>query len=220
MGELSNIRNLIRKELILEWRTKFALTGILLYVVSSFFIALLSFVVIRDALTWNSLFWIIMLFSAINAVAKSFMQESRGKQMYMATLASPQAILIAKMVYNTVLMFLLTIVAMALYSLFFGLPPKDLGMYFIAVLLGSISFSTLFTLVSAISSKAGNGGILMAILSFPVIIPVIIVLIRLAKNALDGLDRSVSVDEILTLIVINVLAVTFSLLLFPYLYRE
>lgn len=220
MDEVKIIRHLIYKELVLEWRSKFALTGVLLYVVSSVFVALLSFVVIKDKLTWNSLFWVIMLFSAINAVAKSFMQESPGRQLYLATLASPQSLLIAKIIYNSVLMLVLSILAMAIYSLFFGLLPQDKGLYFVAVLLGSLSFSTIFTLVSAISSKAGNGGILMAILSFPLIIPVMIVLIRLAKNALDGLDRAVSFNEIITLLIINVLAITFSLLLFPYLYRE
>ena len=220
MDEIKIIRHLIYKELVLEWRSKFAITGVLLYVVSSIFVALLSFVVIKDKLTWNSLFWVIMLFSAINAVAKSFMQESRGRQLYLATLASPQSLLIAKIIYNSVLMLVLSIIAMAIYSLFFGFLPQDKVLYFVAVVLGSLSFSTIFTLVSAISSKAGNGGILMAVLSFPLIIPVMIVLIRLAKNALDGLDRGVSFNEIVTLLIINVLAITFSLLLFPYLYRE
>ena len=220
MDEVKIIRHLIYKELVLEWRSKFALTGVLLYVVSSIFVALLSFVVIKDKLTWNSLFWVIMLFSAINAVAKSFMKESRGRQLYLSTLASPQSVLIAKIIYNSLLMLVLSILAMAVYSLFFGLLPQDKGLYFVAVLLGSLSFSTIFTLVSAISSKAGNGGILMAILSFPLIIPVMIVLIRLAKNALDGLERAASFNEIVTLLIINVLAITFSLLLFPYLYRE
>lgn len=220
MDEVKIIRHLIYKELVLEWRSKFALTGVLLYVVSSIFVALLSFVVITDKLTWNSLFWVIMLFSAINAVAKSFMQESRGRQLYLSTLASPQSVLVAKIIYNSLLMLILSILAMAVYSVFFGLLPQDKGLYFVAVVLGSLSFSTIFTLVSAISSKAGNGGILMAILSFPLIIPVMIVLIRLAKNALDGLERAASFNEIITLLIINVLAITFSLLLFPYLYRE
>jgi heme exporter protein B len=60
----------------------------------------------------------------------------------------------------------------------------------------------------------------MAILSFPVIIPLLVVLIKLSKNAMDGLDRSVSYDEIGVLLAINVIVVTTSLLLFPYLWRD
>jgi heme exporter protein B len=64
-----------------------------------------------------------------------------------------------------------------------------------------------------------QGG-LMAILSFPVIIPLLVVLIKLSKNAMDGLDRSVSYDEIGVLIAINIIVITTSLLLFPYLWKD
>ncbi|MGZ3901759.1 MAG: heme exporter protein CcmB, partial [Bacteroidia bacterium] len=70
------------------------------------------------------------------------------------------------------------------------------------------------------ASKAGNNGTLMAILSFPVIIPIILVLVRLSKSAMDGLDRSVSYGNIGVLCAINIIVITTSLLLFPYLWRD
>lgn len=219
MDLLSQVKYLIKKELLLEWRSKYALNGVLLYVVSTVFVCFLSFVSI-DKITWNALFWIIMLFASINAVAKSFLQESRGRQLYIYTIASPLALIIAKTLYNVMLMTLLTCIALLFYSLVFGVVPLDLPMYFVAALMGSLSFSTIFTMVSAIASKAGNGGMLMAVLSFPLVIPVLIVLIKLSKNAIDGLDRSVSMDEIATLAIVNVMAGAVSLLLFPYLWRD
>jgi heme exporter protein B len=169
----------------------------LLYVVSTVFVCFLSFVSVPEKLTWNALFWIIMLFASINAVAKSFLQESKGRHLYIYTLVSPVALIIAKTVYNSLLMIGLTLIALLFYTLVFSFPAgADMGMYLVATVLGSLSFATIFTMVSAIASKAGNGGMLMAILSFPIIIPVLIVLIKLAKNAIDGLDRSVSLDDI------------------------
>ena len=73
-------------------------------------------------------------------------------------------------------------------------------------------------MISAIASKAGNNGTLMAILSFPVIIPVILVLIRLSKNAMDGIARSASYYNIGVLVAINAIVISTSLLLFPYLW--
>ncbi|MGV3546877.1 MAG: heme exporter protein CcmB [Pedobacter sp.] len=214
------VKHLIKKEIILEWRSKYALNGVLLYVVSTVFVCFMSFQVV-EKLTWNALFWIIMLFASINAIAKSFLQESRGRQLYIYTLVSPAALIIAKTIYNSLLMMLLTVIALAFYSLVFE-PSKDIDilMYLVAAVLGSLSFATIFTMVSAIASKTGNGGMLMAILSFPIIIPVLIVLIKFAKNAIDGLDRSVSLDEIGLLAVINVIVMTVALLLFPYLWRD
>lgn len=219
MNLLAQVKFLIRKELLLEWRSKYALNGVLLYVVSTVFVCFLSFVSVNKV-TGNALFWIIMLFASINAVSKSFLQESKGRQLYIYTIASPLALIISKTIYNVLLMMLLTVIALGFYSLVFGFAPGDMGLYIIATLLGSLSFSTIFTMVSAIASKAGNGGMLMAILSFPLIIPVLIVLIKLTKNALDGLDRSVSLDEIGLLMVINILVTAVSILLFPYLWRD
>lgn len=216
----NQVKQLIKKEVLLEWRSKYALNGVLLYVVSTVFVCFLSFVSI-EKLTWNALFWIIMLFASINAVAKSFLQESKGRHLYIYTLVSPTALIIAKTIYNSLLMIVLTLIALLFYSLVFDFPAEaDLLMYLVATVLGSLSFATIFTMVSAIASKAGNGGMLMAILSFPIIIPVLIVLIKLAKNAIDGLDRSVSFDDIGMLVLINVMVMSASLILFPYLWRD
>jgi len=213
------VKYLVKKEVLLEWRSKYALNGVLLYVVSTVFVCFLSFVSTKPV-TWNALFWIIMLFASINAVSKGFLQESRGRHLYIYTIASPLALILSKTIYNVLLMTLLTLIALGFYMMVFSYVPEDLGLYLIAALLGSLSFSTIFTMVSAIASKAGNGGMLMAILSFPVIIPVIILLIKLTKNAIDGLDRSVSLDEIGLLVVVNVLVTAVTLLLFPYLWRD
>jgi heme exporter protein B len=219
MNLFTEVKHLIQKELLLELRSKYALNGVLLYVVSTIFVCFLSLVSVVPV-TWNALFWIIMLFASINAVSKSFLQESKGRQLYIYTIASPLALIISKTIYNILLMVFLTLIALGFYMLVFDYVPQDLGLYLLAAVLGSLSFSTIFTMVSAISSKAGNGGMLMAILSFPVIIPVLIVLVKLTKNAIDGLDRSVSLDEIGILIVINILVGAVSLLLFPYLWRD
>nr|WP_068887218.1 heme exporter protein CcmB [Pedobacter panaciterrae] len=219
MQLLHQVKYLIKKEVLLEWRSKYALNGVLLYVVSTVFVCFLSFVSIVP-ITWNALFWIIMLFASINAVSKGFLHESKGQQLYIYTIASPLALIISKTVYNVLLMMLLTLIALFFYMMVFDYVPQDLGLYIIATVLGSLSFSTIFTMISAIASKAGNGGMLMAILSFPVIIPVLIVLIKLTKNAIDGLDRSVSLDEIGLLLIINALVAAVTLLLFPYLWRD
>lgn len=220
MDLFSQVKFLVRKEIMLEWRSKYAFNGILLYVVSTVFVCYLAFREISNAPTWNALFWIIMLFASVNAITKSFIQESRGRQLYYYTITGPQAIIISKIIYNILLMLLLSVIALGFYTLVFKNPLGDPLFYLLSVLLGSISFASVFTMISGIASKASNGGALMAILSFPVIIPLLVVLIKLSKNAMDGLDRSVSYDEIGVLLAINVIVVTTSLLLFPYLWRD
>ena len=117
-------------------------------------------------------------------------------------------------------MSLLSLLALLVYLVFFTNTIGDPLFYFIAVLLGSMSFSTVFTMISAIASKAGNNGTLMAILSFPVVIPVILLLIRLSKNAMDGISRSFSYGGMGVLLAINAIVITTALLLFPFLWRD
>jgi heme exporter protein B len=219
--------HLLKKEILLEWRSKYAFNGVLLYVASTVFVCYISFQLTPGftgsngyPIVWNVLFWIIMLFASVNAIAKSFVQESKSRLLYYYSIASPQAIILSKTIYNILLMSLLSVLALLVYKVFFVNTLGDPLFYFIAVLAGSISFSTIFTMISAIASKAGNNGTLMAILSFPVVIPVILVLIRLSKNAMDGLDRSASYGNIGVLCAINAIVIATSLLLFPYLWRD
>jgi|SRR5665213_2549925 len=219
--------HLFKKEVKLEWRAKYAFNGVLLYVVSTVFICYIAFNLNPGfagstgyPIVWNVLFWIIMLFASVNAITKSFMQENKNRLLYYYSIASPQAIILSKTIYNALLMTLLSVLALLVYQVFFTNKIGDPLFYFVTVLLGSISFSTVFTMISAIASKAGNNGTLMAILSFPVVIPVILLLIRLSKNAMDGIDRSFSYENIGVLLAINVIVITTSLLLFPYLWRD
>lgn len=219
MSFLEQVRYLVYKEMLLEWRSKYAFNSILLYVVSTVFVCYQAFRSV-DGTVWNALFWIILLFASINAISKSFVQESRGRQLYYYTLVSPNAVILSKIIYNIALMLVLSLIALLTYSVIFRNPIGDPFLYLVSVVLGSISFATVFTMISGISAKANNNGTLMAILSFPVIIPLLIVLIKLSKNAMDGLDRSVSYDEIFVLLAINAIVISVSLLLFPYIWRD
>ncbi len=217
---LKEIKFLIEKEIMLEWKQKYAFNGILLYIISTVFICYLSFRQIVDVPTWNALFWIILLFAAVNAVAKSFMQESRGRQLYMYTIVSAQAVILSKIIYNVLLLLVISFVNLLFYSLFIGNIVEDMPMFILGLFLGSAGFASVLTLVSAIASKAGNNTTLMAILSFPILIPMLITIIRFSKNSIDGLSASVNYQFIVLLTGLNVLVIALAFLLFPYLWRE
>ncbi len=223
LGMWKEISVLISKEATLEWRQKFALNGILLYVVSAVFITYLSVGAKQGnitAPTWNALYWIIILFSAVNAVAKSFVQEHQGRQLYYYMIASPEAIILSKIIYNTGLTLILALLGYGVFSVILGNPVQDQGLFLLNLTLGAMGFSASLTMVSGIASKAGNNATLMAILSFPVIIPILLMAIRISKNAMDGLDWSVSIDKLLTLLAINAIVAVTGYILFPYLWRS
>jgi heme exporter protein B len=210
---------LLKKEWLMEWRNKYALNGILLYVFATVFVVYLSFKVVGPN-AWNALFWIIILFSSINAVAKSFLQESSGRTLYYYQLASAEAIILSKTIFNQLLLLLIGLVAYGFFSILVGNPIEDFRTFALAGILGALGLSSCLTMVSAISAKSGNNSTLMAVLSFPIVVPILLLLVRISKNAIDGLDFSVSVDKLVALASINVLIFALSLILFPYLWRD
>jgi len=217
------ILHLIHKELTLELRRKAVISGIGVYLFSLIFICYLTFSLRQNSIneaTWSALFWLAILFSVVNSVAKSFIGEKKGSFIYYYSVASPQAIILSKILYNTLLCLVLSLAGYALFSLFIGNPIQDQGLFLLTLLLTSFGFSAALSLISGIASKANNSNILMAVLSFPVILALLLMAIKITKNVLDGLDRSVSVDELLNLLAINCILTGLSYMLFPYIWRS
>ena len=84
------------------------------------------------------LYWIAILFTSVNAVAKSFLQESEGRQYYFYTPASPQHIILAKMAYNAVVMVVMSGLAL-LFTSPQGYPVEDDASFLLAMLLGALA---------------------------------------------------------------------------------
>jgi len=217
------IKALVAKEFLLEWRQRYALSGLVLYVVSTVFICYLSFNLKRGVLnpiTWNTLFWIILLFTAINGISNGFNQERAGRFYFYYTLASPESIIVSKIIYHAILMLGISFTALGFYIMVMGNPVQDLGLFMATVALGALGFSSTLTMIAAIASKAQNSGTLMAVLGFPVMLPMLLMLIKTSKNALDGIARSASYQELLTILAINMIVLACSYILFPYLWRS
>jgi heme exporter protein B len=216
----SEIIYLLKRDIALEWKQKYALNGLLLYIISTIFVCYLSFKQVINIPTWNALFWIIILFTSINATSKSFSTESRGKLLYFYTLTSAHAVIISRIIYNALLMLLISLIGYVIYSLLIGNPVQDHTYFILGIVLGSVGLSSTLTLVAGIASKTNQNSTLMAILSFPVILPMLLILIKFSKNAADGLAHSVQQPYILALLSLNLVVFVLSLLLFPFLWKE
>jgi len=220
---LGNIKILIAKEFQLELRRKSVISGLGLYLFSIVFICYLTFSLRQNLITplvWTAVFWITLLFTVINAVAKSFIGERKSRDIYYYSIASPASIILSKIIYNFLLCLLMSFTGLLLFNLFLGDPVADQFLFSVVVALASWGFAASLTLLSGIASKTTSSHILMAVLSFPVVISILLLAIQVTKNCLDGLDRSVSWDEILTLTAINCLVTAVSYLLFPYIWRS
>lgn len=190
----------------------------LLYVGATIFVLYMS-IENPDAPTWNGLFWIIQLFISINAVAKSFLQESQQRMLYYHTIVSPQQFILAKLLFNSLLMLVMGILSFVLFSLFMTYPVRQTGMFIGIVFLGGWSLSLVFTFLAAIAAKAQQNAAIMAILGFPIIIPQLMVLMKLSGLVFDA-GASVPPLYIGLLLATDLLVILLSVILFPFLWKD
>jgi heme exporter protein B len=217
---MKSVMALLRKDILLELRQQHTLYGILLYIASTIFVLYLAIDEI-EANVWNGLFWVIQLFVCVNAVAKSFLQESRGKMLYYFSIVSPVEFIIAKIIYNIGLMIGMSLVSLVLYSFFLSSPVNNVLQFTGIVVLGGASISLVFTLMSAIAAKANQNAALVAILGFPVILPLLLLLMRLSKAAFNEIFRDGALMQLSGLIIgLDALIVAMAVILFPYLWKE
>jgi len=76
------------------------------------------------------------------------------------------------------------------------------------------------TLVSAISYQVRNNSAIMSVLSFPIILPILLILIKITKIAASNFSWNLVQDDIYLLILLNIITLSLSKILFGYLWRN
>ena len=218
-SDSAKIFTLLKKEWQTDIRNRSAFYGVFLYSLLTVFLIFYSFKQV-EAITWVSLFWIITLFAALNAMAKSFLQESTLRWNYYYTLFSPTQLLLAKFIYNFGLLTTITLFNFILFVVFLGFPVQNISMFLCSVLLGVFSFVFMFSIMSSISAKASKNASLSAILSMPIIIPLLSVLINFSVKTITANSSVIFYSDIVLLSSIDVLMFALGILLFRFIWRD
>ena len=218
MNSSKQIFTLFKKDLLLEVRQQYAFYGVILYVGATIFVLYMS-IENADTPTWNGLFWIIQLFISINAVAKSFLQESKNRMLYYQTITNPVNFILAKLLFNSVLMLVMSALSFILFALFMNYPVERPATFIGLVFLGGWSLSLVFTFLAAVAAKAQQNAAIMAILGFPIIIPQLLLLMKASSTVFDN-ATPLPVITILLLFASNILVILLSIILFPFLWKD
>ncbi|HVB02764.1 MAG TPA: heme exporter protein CcmB [Chitinophagaceae bacterium] len=219
IGKSAQIFILIKKDLLLEWRQKYAFYGVLLYVGSTVLVIYTGFLH-REERVWNAMFWITQLFITVNTIAKSFLQDSPGRMLYYQSTVSARIYILSKLAYNLMLMLVMSVLSLGLFLAFLGNPLINPALYLGMVCLGGISLSMMFTMLAAISAKAGQNAALMVIMGFPMVIPALIVLVNASATAFQPGYQPGLFRLVLILGCLDLLSISLSLILFPFLWKN
>lgn len=219
MNSLKTISTLFKKDLLLEIRQQYSFYGVLLYVASTIFVLYLAMGHPDDDV-WNGLFWMIQLFICINAVAKSFLQESRGRMLYFYSVAGPRDYVLSKLMFNALLMLVMSLMSLLLFWLLMGNPLRNPLQFVGLVCLGAVSLSLVFTFLAAIAAKAQQNAALMAIMGFPIIIPQLLLLMKISSTAFSSVIQAGLGQMVSLLGALDIMVIVLAIILFPFLWKD
>lgn len=220
MTTLRQIYKLLIWEVKVELNDKYALGSVILYVIAT---TVIVYAAIGDGLepvVFNAFYWVIVFFGAVVAAGRTFLREGGKRLYYFYTLADPLALLASKLIYNLLVIWVIAGLTFGLLSFFAGAAVVVNALPFLlAVLLGGIGLSAILTFVSAVSARAGGNSTLMAVLSFPLVIPLLQLLVTSGLFGVDVGATDVYQPTFLTLAV-DLLALAVCILLFPFVWKD
>jgi heme exporter protein B len=209
---------ILHKELAIEFRQKFAVGGVFLFAATVVFLIYKTFNTIQ-AREWVLLLWTMLLFSGLQAVVKTFMQEKQETWLYYYTLFDPISLVAAKLLYNLLFLSLIFVFTVGCMSLFSGFPIRDLRLFASGAALGLTGLATIFTFVSVMASSERSASVLMSILALPLTLPVVLLMVKISSVS-AGLMMDTSVyDDVALVAGIDSLLLGSTFLLFPLVWR-
>lgn len=214
---------IFRKDWKSELRTRYAISALVMFVITTISIILFSLGSEGASLSaLSGMLWVAVFFAAMSGLSRTFVtEEERGTSMTLQLLASPTAVLFGKLLFNLILVILLNAFVVLLYSIFISeFIIKTWSIFVVTVALGSIGFAAAATIIAAIIARANTKGTLYPVLAFPILLPLLLTVINGTRLATEGAYFDEALGEFNILISYIVAVVAVSYILFDYVWKD
>lgn len=222
VGLVSRALAVFAKDLRLELRSRYALNAILMFAITT--LAVVSFSLGQGGLSPKllaALFWVVIFFSAMSGLAQVFIREEEaGTALALRLLADPDPVYIGKLAFNFTLLAVMTVIVTPIFFIFTDAPNKYIVSFLPILALGVIGLAGATTLVAAIISRASVKGALFAVLSFPILMPLLLALVASSEKVFGGSGLGAAAAELQFLFAYAVVMITLSFLLFKFVWQE
>ena len=210
------------KDIRQEFKTRYSLNAILLFALVTLFAVSFSIGAFNagDEIK-SALLWVIIFFSAMSGLSHVFVrEEEKHTADTLKLLTGPTSIFLGKFFFNLFLLYLLECITVPLYFALMNFEVEGIFLFFSILLIGSFGLSAGATMTAAIISKANAKGALFAVLSFPILLPVIVAGINGTKISVKDIDISAAGGELQMLVAYAVVVLTAAILLFDFVWNE
>jgi len=218
----------LAKDVRSEYRTRYAFSAVLLFAVTA--LAVVSFSVSPyslDADVQAAFLWIVLFFSAMMGLSRSFVREEETRTaMSLRLTTASESVYMGKLMFNIALQAAVAVVVVPLFLVLMDIAPAHPGLLFWATLLGTLALASSSTIIAAIVSRANAKGAIFAVLAFPVTLPGLSSAIRATIAGLRGVVGSGSgptagaAGDLRALTAYSVLMIASSLLLFDFVWDD
>jgi heme exporter protein B len=202
-----------------EWKNKFNIMASLLFIFSAALIAYLSLPSL-DSQHFSAVFWIVVIFTTLQGISKAFLQMRKQHYLFWHQLYTAQNFLAARLIQSCILMLVYTLMALFLFNLFFEIQLHTWTAFTISCILTGIGISSIFTISSSIASKTEQPGVLMPVLSFPILLPIILVGSKAGAKSLQDLEVNVIFADWGILLCIDTLIVLMGIFLIKFIWKD
>lgn len=212
----------LKKDIKCELHSKQALSAVLLFAVTSTVAVSFSLELWgRRSEIAAALLWIVIYFSAMSGLGRSFVHEVETYTASLLKLAvRPNSVYLGKLLFNFLTLVTLEVVVVPLFIILMGCPVKNWSVFIALLLLGSLALSSGATITAAMVSRASNKGALFAVISFPLLIPALGVAISGTNIAMDTSAITGAMSDIRLLIYYCGVVITASLMLFRFVWED
>ncbi len=217
---VNSVIALVVKDVRCELRTRYGLNALVLFaIITLVVVGLTAGQELLSPSMHASLIWIIILFSSMQALASSFIREEESRTAQtLRVFAAPSVVFVGKLVFSILLLAFLLVILIPLYIVLMDVSPQSLLRFVLCMALGSFGLASATTIIAAMVSKATVKGALFAVLSFPLLLPVLLPSIAATEIAFKGGDEMWGYLKVL--IAYPIVVITLSFLLFEYVWNE
>jgi len=223
MSSISQTVALVSKDVQSELRTRYALNALLMFVITS--VATILFALREDQVTPDILagmFWVVVFFSAMSGLSRIFVsEEEKGTSLTLQLVARPSVVYFGKLLFNCALTLVLTTAVTLLYvAVFPQFTVQSVDIFAATVVLGSLGFASAATIIAAIIAKANTRGTLYPVLSFPILIPLLMTVMKSTVRALADEPFTNALGELQVLVSYVLVMTGGSFILFDYVWKD
>ena len=182
---------LLWKDLLLEFRTKERISSlfVLSFLIVLVFVFALSPEQIQGPAIEAALLWVTLVFAGMLSLQRAFLlEQERGCfSGLLLTPVEPGTLFLAKMLGNVLFLLLVELIVAPLSLALFGVPfLPSLLMLPVVLLLGTVGFSALGTLLAAIAVRTRAREVLLPVMLLPLLVPLLIAAVKVTSAVLTG----------------------------------